>query len=825
MKKCTIAFLCVILLSSIGFAQQPTISSKTLGMEKHTGFFTYYWDEKAGKIWLEIDKFDTEFLFINSMTSGLGSNNVGLDRNSLGSTKIVKFQRIGPKVLLVQPNYSYRAATDNPYEQKAVEEAFAQSVIWGFQIAAEENSKVLVDASPFLLRDGYNAIGTLSRSNQGAYRLDASRSAFYLPSTKNFPQNTEFEVILTFVGESPGNYIRSVTPDATAITLRQRYSLVQLPDDGYETREYDPRSAAGSVTFLDFAKPISEPILMRFARRHRLKKKNPDAAVSEPVEPIIYYVDRGVPEPVRSALIEGANWWNEAFEAAGYKDAFQVKLMPEDADLMDVRYNVINWIHRSTRGWSSGGSVTDPRTGEIIKGHVKLGSQRVRQDFLIAVGLLAPYEEGKPVSKEMEEMALARIRQLSVHEVGHTLGFGHNYMASVFNRASVMDYPHPLVKIDDDGSIDLSDAYAEGIGEWDKVSIEWNYQDFPNGVDEKKALDKILTDAMERGIFYISNQDATSPGTAHPYAHQWDNGANAVDELERVMKIRSLALERFSENNIRMNTPMATLEDVLVPIYLFHRYQITAASKVLGGADYIYAFRGDGQNMIIEIVPPEEQRRALDALLETINPEALALDERILNLIPPRPPGYGQTTELFGGHTGLTFDLLTAAETVANMTIPLILNAERSARLVEYHARNNQYPGLNEVLDKLVDSTWKSVRRPGYPGEIQRVVDTAVLHNLMNLAVNQRASTQVRAITSLKIDELKNWLDEQSDLIMEENQKAHIVFALSEIDLFQKDPDKVNFTLPLAAPSGAPIGMQFNDLFEYNSIFQVIHRR
>ncbi|MDH5792391.1 MAG: DUF5117 domain-containing protein, partial [Candidatus Bathyarchaeota archaeon] len=445
-------------------AEPQTIGEKTAGMERFPGFFTYYWDAKAGKIWLEIDRFEEEFLYVNALSAGLGSNDVGLDRNQLGKTRIVSFHRIGPKVLMIQPNYSFRAVSDSPDEVRAVEDAFARAVIWGFEVAAEEGDSVLVDATGFLLRDEKGVVARLKEREQGDYELDESRSAIWLPETKNFLLNTEFEAILTYRGKEPGEWVKGVAVEPLLLTMRQHHSLIRLPDDGYEPRAWDPRSMYGAVTYMDFSTPVDEPLTKRLIRRHRLRKKDPRAEVSDPVEPIVYHVDRGVPEPIRSALVEGAGWWNQAFEAAGYRDAFQVQVLPEGADPLDIRYNVINWVHRSTRGWSYGGGVTDPRTGEIIKGQVALGSQRVRQDFLIAQGLVADYEEGG--SSEMLGMALARIRQLSVHEVGHTLGLGHNYASNVNDRASVMDYPAPLVKIAEDGTLDLSEAYAEGVGEW-----------------------------------------------------------------------------------------------------------------------------------------------------------------------------------------------------------------------------------------------------------------------------------------------------------------------------------------------------------------------
>lgn len=540
-----IVLLFVCLISFELFAQQATITAKTSGMQKFPGYFTFYWDSKEGKVWLEVDKWDTEFLYIDSLPAGIGSNDIGLDRGQMGESRIVSFQRSGPRVLLIQSNYAFRAITDNANERETVKQSFAQSALWGFKVEAEENNRALVDATGFFLHDAHNVIGVLKQTEQGDFKLDENRSAVYLPQTKNFPMNTEVEVTLTFTGTNPGEWVRDVVPNPSDITVREHHSFIQLPDNNFKTRLYDPRSGFFGPVYMDFATPIEEPIRKRLISRHRLEKKDPSAAVSEAVKPIVYYVDNGAPEPIRSALVEGAQWWNQAFEAAGYKNAFQVKILPEDADPMDVRYNTIQWVHRYTRGWSYGNVVVDPRTGEIIKGHVTLGSQRVRQDYLIAQGLLSPFEEGKPVSHVMLEMALARLRQLSAHEVGHTLGLSHNYIASAENRASVMDYPHPFVTINADKSFDFSKAYTTSIGEWDKVSITYGYQHFPAGGDEKKALNVIIEEAAARGLIFLSDADARPPGSAHPKTHLWDNGPDAVAELTRILEIRSLALSRF----------------------------------------------------------------------------------------------------------------------------------------------------------------------------------------------------------------------------------------------------------------------------------------
>lgn len=783
----------------------PTIAEKTAGSQKLAGYFNLYWDAKQGKLWLEIDKWGTEFLYQSGLSAGVGSNDIGLDRGQLGATRIVRFDRSGPKILLVQANLDYRAVSNDADERRAAHDSFAESALWGFTVAAEEKDHVLVDATEFFLRDAHGVPVALRRTKQGAYHLDGSRCSLYLPNTKNFPLNTEVEATLTFTGDDPGKWVRDVTPSPESITVREHHSFVQLPPPGYKPRVYDPRSSFFGISYMDYATPISEPIVKRFIARHRLEKKDPKAAMSEPVQPIVYYLDRGAPEPIRSALLEGARWWNQAFEAAGYKNAFRVELMPEGADSMDLRYNVIQWVHRATRGWSYGAGVIDPRTGEIIKGHVTLGSLRVRQDFLIAEGLLAPYERGKPVSPKMQEMALARLRQLAAHEVGHTLGLMHNYSASTVNRSSVMDYPPPYVKLGPDGTPDLSEAYATGIGEWDKVSIAFGYQDFPTGADEHAALNKILLDAFARGQRYLTDQDARPAGSSSSLAHLWDSGANAVDELNRIMQVRAAALKRFGENNIREGAPLATLEDVLVPLYMFHRYQVEAASKLVGGMDYTFALRGDGQ-MPTKIVAPAEQRRALAAVLATLKPEALALPEPLLKIIPPRPPDYEHGREHFKIRTSPAFDALAPAEGAAQHTLQFLFNPERAARLVEFHARNEENPSLQDVLDAILAATWKSARGSGYSGEIARKVDDVALYDLMALSANERASEEVRAIASLKLEELRAWLAAKQGSTKDEAERAHFFFAASQIAQFQKDPKKMESLFPAEPPDGPPIG-------------------
>ena len=782
-----------------------SIDEKISGARKMPGFFDMYWDADQGRLWLEIDMWDEEFIYQSSLPAGIGSNDIGLDRGQMGATRLVRFTRIGTKVLLIQSNTGYRAVTDDKDEQRAVRDSFAESTLWGFTVAATDGDRVLVDATEFALHDAHGVPATLLATRQGTYRLDAARSAVYLPRTKNFPSNTEMEATLTFAGDAPGPWVRQVTPSPDSITLREHHSFVKLPPSGYKPRLNDPRSGYYGVSYQDYASPIGEPLVTRFLARHRLQKKDPKAPVSDVVKPIVYYLDRGTPEPIRAALLDGARWWAEAFEAAGFRNAYRVEMLPEDADPMDLRYNVIQWVHRATRGWSYGLGVVDPRTGEIIKGHVSLGSLRVRHDYLIAEGLLAPYEKGEPVSTRMLTLALARLRQLSAHEVGHTLGLEHNYSASTVNRSSVMDYPPPVATLAADGTIDVSRAYATGLGAWDMTAIAFGYSEFAPGIDEPAALNGILNAAFARGLRYLTDQDARPAGSSSTLAHLWDAGDNAIDELNRLMRVREAALRRFGEENIPEGAPLSRIEDALTPIYLLHRYQTEAACKLVGGLDYTHAVRGDAQGPP-KITPAAEQRRALAAVLETLSPETLALPDRLLEVLPPRPPDMERGREHFRVHTSPAFDALAPAEAAARLTMHVLLNPERAARLVEFHARDAENPSLGEVLDTIIGQTWKRARPAGYAAEIARVVDDVVLDELMRLSADETASYAVRALAGLKLEELKTWTMEALSPKLDEATRAHLTYASTRIARFQKEPAAFLPREPTAAPDGPPIG-------------------
>jgi hypothetical protein len=779
----------------------PSIADRTEGLKKLDGFYPMHWDEATGALYLEIPKLQAEVLYVTGVGAGMGSNDIGIDRASLSGTHVVSFERVGTKILMVEPNYEYRALSNSAEEKHAVEEAFAKSIMWGFTAIAESSGRVLVDLGDFLMRD---TSGIASRLRPAAYRFDRTRSAIYLANTRAFPQNTEIEVTSTFVTDAPGagpgqvgGRIADVVPSAEAMTLRQHHSFIELPDGNYKPRAFDPRAGYGGVNFLDFAAPMGTDNRVRYINRHRLQKKDPTAAMSDPVEPIIYYVDRGTPEPIRSALVEGASWWNQAFEAAGFRNAFRVELLPAGADPMDVRYNTITWVHRSTRGWSYGSSITDPRTGEILKGHVSLGSLRDRQDYLIAESLLSPYTTGTEQPAEIRAMVLARLRQLSAHEVGHTIGLSHNYYNSTAGRISVLDYPHPLVTLKADGTMDLSKAYAEGIGEWDKVAVRYGYGEYP-AASEATELRRVIDEAWARDLRFMSNQDTdVSPGV-----DQWNNGTDTAAELTRLMTIRRAGMEKFGEASIKKDWPMAMIEEALVPLYLHHRYAVESAASTLGGQNYTYSLRGDGRTPV-EWAPAAAQRAALDVLMTTLRPSELALPRSVLSKIPPRPAGYPRTRELFPRDTGGAFDPISPATVAADITVGFILTNTRAARLVAQKAIDPSLPGLADVIDRLIATTFDGVARSPYEAEIKRAIQRVVVTRLVDLA-DTAPMSQVRAIATQKLKTIER---RPIPATASASETASLQLVASDIQRFLARPSEP--ARPVAAPGtppGAPIG-------------------
>ena len=791
----------ILVLLSFGFITAQSVENK----KKFTGFFDFYYEPSSDKILLEVDKIDYEFLYVPSLSSGIGSNDIGLDRGQLGRERIVKFIKRGNKLLLIEPNSYYRSSSNNQNEIRSIEQAFAKSILYGFEIKDHQNNIFTIDFTPFLLEDRHGVAERLRRTGQGNYSVNKSSSAIELSNTKGFPNNIEFESLLTFSGKSEGKWIQSVAPDSNNVTVIQHHSFVKLPDDNYKPRSFDPRSGAISVSYMDYSSPIDEKILKKNIIRHRLEKKFPENEKSEAIRPIVYYLDPGTPEPIRSALIDGAMWWNEAFESIGFIDAFQVKILPENADPMDCRYNVIQWVHRSTRGWSYGSNVSDPRTGEIIKGHVSLGSLRVRQDYLIAQSLIQnPYlEENK---KKVLEMSLARIRQLSAHEVGHTLGFAHNFSSSTKQRSSVMDYPHPLIKIKDD-KINLDSAYAVGIGDWDKISVAYSYSEFKENQNEKNELNKILDKSYDDGYRFITDYDARSVGGAHVNAHLWDNSEDVTSGLDEIIKIRQKAIINFSENNISVGSTYSELEDAFVPIYFLHRYQTEAVVKLIGGLDYNYSLVGDGQ-LVVKTLDHETQLNALKSVLSTLDENFLTIPTEKLKLFPPRAYGFPRTRESFNSQMGVAFDPISAASTSSDMTLSLLLNHERLNRV---NLQSSMKTGIS--VNKIFESLFKMLNdnlllgEKNYAAIVKDVVAENILKHFMNISVNDKYVSNVQANADYYLNEFYfNLQGKINKRNLKSRDKYYINYLLKIIQDFKKSPEKFQLKNAPKIPDGSPIG-------------------
>ncbi|PKG98784.1 zinc-dependent metalloprotease [Paraglaciecola sp. MB-3u-78] len=768
--------ICLLILSAQVFAtdsdKQTSVADFTEHMSHQTGFFDFYYQIETDKVFLKIDKFDQPFLFQSSMPQGIGSNDIGLDRGQLGDTRLVKFERFGNKVLLKQLNTQYRASSSNLAEQASIDEAFADSVIAGFVVVATDGDGVVIDYTDFLLSDIHQISERLTVTEQGSYQAYPKRSGVFLKRSKSFPDNTELEALVTFGGSKPGQYVDQVTPDPISISVHLHHSLVKLPDTDYQPRKFVPFSGFWSVGYEDYSVPIEQSMTKQFIPRHRLNKKQPNMDMSEAIEPIVYYLDPGIPEPVMSALKDGALWWDQAFSAIGYKNAFQVKVLPEDADPMDVRYNVIQWVHRATRGWSYGSSVIDPRSGEIIKGHVTLGSLRVKQDYLIALGLTSPFSadgtgadyggENNPSDAQVDtskqkEMALARIRQLSAHEVGHTLGISHNFAASEYGRESVMDYPHPLVSIKD-GKISLDNAYDVGMGAWDKYVVAYGYQEYPDAITEQQALKDLVTDARAKGFKYLSDPDARQANAANAQGHLWDNGADPVTELSRISEVRQVAMANFGLKTIKTGATLSSLEETFAPIYLLHRYQLDAVAKLIGGVSYEYESKGDyAVAKGVKVIAAQQQKDALAAMLQTLQSEFLSIPKSLAQLITPKAYGESRNRESFKGRTGHTFDPISAAESAAGYSLNLLLQAERLNRIAQQQEQLQGVPDLGYLLTELFNQSIKDGIDKDYP-QLSKRVNYLVLDQVVKAMQQENLAPEARGEMELQLIDLHKWL-------------------------------------------------------------------
>ena len=782
MKK---LLLSIILVSSFSFSQETD----------YEGFMNFSYNNDSGKIILEINKLDSEFMYINSLSRGVGNNDLGLDRGQLGDSKVVYFTKRGNKILLIQPNLRYVSNSSNYLENKAVKEAFARSVLFGFDIIEKTKDSYKIDITSFLIRDAHGVSQRLRYSNSGSYTLNKSMSAIDLDRTKAFPKNIEFDVLLTFTGNPSGNLVRSVTPTASNLTVNQHHSFVELPDNNYKKRKFDPRSGSNPFIVYDYSTPIDDKLEQRFIVRHRLNKKYPKQEISEPVEPIVYYIDNGTPEPVKSALIEGGNWWNQAFESAGYKDAFRIEVLPEDADPMDVRYNLIQWIHRSTRGWSYGASIVDPRTGEIIKGQVSLGSLRVRQDYMILSGLIDnPNDiENKSLIKKT---SLDRIRQLSAHEIGHTLGFAHNYISSANNRSSVMDYPHPKIDIVN-GDINIDNAYSKNIGDWDKVSVRYAYTDFQENENEDVKLNDIIEEAVNKGLYFLSDSDSRPVGSANPFSHLWDNGEFPYKELNKLLKVRDLALKNIDLDNLVDGEPYDRIEDILVPIYMLHRYQIESAAKAIGGVDYLY-FVKNKNNDKVKFVDSKLQKESLKSLLNVLNPKNLVLPNNLIQILSPRSFRNPRTRENFESNTGVTFDYINASSSIINHTLTFLLNPERINRIYQQNMFGEKILMLDDYLTIISNSIFSNNRMSPYESSINKNTSSLFLDHLFLTFNNSNTNDLSKSVI---LSSIMNTKEKLSSNLNDYNR-----FLVNKINGFIDNTDKYIPVEKTKIPDGSPIG-------------------
>ncbi len=804
--------------SSPGDVLSSALLERTAEMEHRPGLLDTWLDREAGKLWLALPApvgprdVCTSVIYIEGLRTGLGSNPVGLDRGQLGEAIVLDWRRVGPRILVEQPNLRFRAETRAGAERRATAESFAPSILWGTEAELiDEDGRALVDVTPFLVRDAHGVVATLQQTGQGSYQLDASRSTLEPDACHAFPDNLEFEATLTFTGGDVGPLVAGTAADGRAVTLAQHHSLVRLPDDGYEPRVFDPRGGAFGLSYLDYAAPLGAPMEQGLALRHRLQLRDPTATRGPVIEPIVYHLDPGVPEPVRSALLDGARWWADAFEAAGFEDAFGVEMLPEGADPLDVRYNVIQWVHRSTRGWSYGNAITDPRTGEILKGHVSLGSLRVRQDQLLFEGLLGVADTGTGTATDPIQLALARLRQLSAHEVGHTLGLAHNFAASASDRASVMDYPAPRITLSErPGEVfDVSDAYAVGVGAWDEVAIEHLYRPFApdtSGAARRATLDGILAGAQDRGLRYLSDSDARARGSAHPTAHLWDNGADPVAALAETLEIRARALEAFGSDRLAAGRSRALLQEVLAPVYFHHRYQLEAAVKLIGGLDYDHAVIGDGRAPA-RVVDAERQTAALEAVLRILDPASLDLPDRVVSQLLPRPPGTGSNRELFGSATAPAFDVTGAATTAAREVVALLLEPTRLNRVADQARRQASWPSVEAVLAATTDRAFGALGDDVPPEErhagLRDAIQHVVVEEIIRVATDRQAQPAVRAAADGQLRRIV----QQLGPVPENDHQAAAIRRRIGAHLERGPADETTPFDPAAPPPGSPIGL------------------
>jgi Met-zincin/Domain of unknown function (DUF5117) len=778
----------------------PTIAATSAGLERRDGFVPIVLDRRTGSVWIELPGEGTRLLLCAALATGLGSNPIGLDRGSAGRCYVARFQPAGSAQLVVLENWSYRGLPANPAHARSVEEAFASSTVASLPVLARDSGRVLLDAAELLRRDWMDVTGRLQQTGQGAYSIAASRSFVYEPATRAYPRNTELEMGLTFEAKGrPGATVAAVAPDGRAFTVRQHLTLAALPDDTYRPREFDPRMNFFAIGFKDYAQPVEAPLERRWIARHRLERENPADPRSPIRNPIVYYIDRGIPEPIRTATLEGARFWVEAFDRAGLKGGFKVELLPEGADPMDIRYNVVQWENRNERGWSYGEAQIDPRTGEIVKGMARLDSHRGRTAF----NLVAAFAGAETAADT--HFVLGRVRQITAHEIGHTLGMAHNYIASTYGRGSVMDYPAPRVKLGPDGEIDLSEAYATGPGKYDVLSVRWGYGIFP-AEHEADSLRAIVAEALRDGLLFLSDADARPDFASDPRTNLWDDQATPEAFLRDQLAVRRRALSQFGLRNIRAGEPVATLQERFAPLYFFHRFALRSVAKVIGGVEYQHAVAGDGQQET-RPVSGARQRAALAQLLGALSPRDLAIPDTVLTLLGPRPFGYDDSVELFRSRTQPVFDEFGAAGAMAQLVLEPLLQRDRLARVIQQASHDPTQLSLGELLGTVKRSIWDAAsERSPRDAALRRVVQLGYAERLIGLAADTGAAGDVRAAADLTLETLRAEASRRGNTAGATLEaRAHWRAIAAEIAAWQRDHN-VPAPNALPAPPGEPFG-------------------
>lgn len=764
-------------------------SAELAGLERTEGFVPFYWDAADNRMLLEVPAFEEDVLYYVSATTNGGSVQVSLDRGVI-YTAVIHFVRSGDRVVVNQINTDFRATMGSEATQQGVRDSFPTSVLAVLPVVSDSGGRVVVDGTPLLMRDAGYVAGRLKRSGQGDFRFDPAKSAYYLPQTKAFPENTEIDTIASFVSAAPGVAVREVMPAPDTYTLRIRHSFLKAPT-GYQPRVADPRIGVGSIQFQDFSKPIDETPFTEWVRRFRLEKKDPAAAMSEPVEPIVFYFDPAIPDPIREAMKAGLLWWNESFEAAGFINAIEARDAPADMDPMDIRYPYVLWIHRDGRGFSSAGTFADPRTGEILGSKTHMDTYRMRtianyfdaysgglpedgSGLTIADPSLVSTDVYNQMPEGQRDMAFLRQAVLTAHELGHVLGYGHNWNANFNDRSSVMEYPVPRVTVKD-GKLDLSESFMTEIGEYDTFMTRFAYTPFPEG-EEEAGLDRIIAEMRAAGVMFTLGSD--------PRYTWYVDQAGPVEELRNLAEVRRVALANYGPGMLKTGEPYGAMRDLrLWMVYLHEQYAIEFGQKYIGGLLQNIVVK-DKENGLAptEFIPGEKQREILGLLLDTIQPERLEIPESLLSQLVPDP---GVNREDMSDDP--VFDQLRAARILAAIVLEPLFDPARSERMVALSARQPDPLTYPQMVDAVLASTWNAPAAGSTQERaLLRVTQNVAMQSMMMLGASDDASPEARYYVLDQLAQLAETLRSRRD-----NDPLTAAFyreSARQIDRYLEDP-------------------------------------